>query len=272
MKRILVPFDFSHNSRNALTYAARLCNLAKAELTVLHAFDRAAILEGMTMEGTVNGMEKERHHLQKHEGLPESVVHTAIVEGELIPVVIDHLKTHPTDMLVMGTRGASVLQEILVGSRTVGLLQELSVPVPMLIIPEHAEFGDVRNILVCSDLKEIDDDNSLDPVKELAMLFDSEVRIAHVSDGSEKFSYENILEGRREEHVFEPEVKAVRKRIKASSILDGIRDYIALKGDIDLVVMTNRKHSFIDSLFRVNHTHKMAYHTTLPLLVLPESA
>jgi hypothetical protein len=36
------------------------------------------------------------------------------------------------------------------------------------------------------------------------------------------------------------------------------------------VVMINRKHSFIDSLFRVNHTHKMAYHTTLPLLVIPE--
>ena len=54
-------------------------------------------------------------------------------------------------------------------------------------------------------------------------------------------------------------------------ILDGIRFYIDMKGDNDLVVMINRRHSFIDSLFRVNHTHKMAYHTTLPLLVLPEA-
>jgi len=67
-------------------------------------------------------------------------------------------------------------------------------------------------------------------------------------------------------------VEVTYKRIKGKTVLEGIRYYLALKDDNDLVVMINRKHGFIDSLFRVNHTHKMAYHTTLPLLVLPEGA
>lgn len=269
MNHILVPFDFSHNSRNALAYAAELCKLAKAELTILHAYDRAAILEGMTLEGTREGMEKERHHLQKHHDLPMSVVNTLMPEGEMSDEVASFLDVNEVDLVVMGTRGASGLQEVLVGSRTVGLLEEVTVPI--LIVPESAEFGQMRKILLCSDLKEVEDDNNLDLVKELALLFGAAVRIAHVEVGSEEPSLEKELERRREKSLFEPEVDVSYKRIVASSILDGIRYYIDMKGDNDLIVMINRQHSFIDSLFRVNHTHKMAYHTTLPLLVMPEA-
>lgn len=268
MNRILVPFDFSHNSRNALTYAAKLAKLAQAELTVLHAYDRAAILEGMTLEGTRQGMEKEEHHLHTHLDLPPTVVKTVIAEGELADVAAEHIRANPTDLVVMGTRGASGLQEVLVGSRTVTLLQDISVP--MLIIPESAEFGKVRNILLCSDLKEVENDNNLNLVKELAMLLRSEVRIAHVKTGNEVPSYEQELERRREKSVFSPEVPVSYKHIYGKTVLEGIRYYLDLKGDNDMIAMINRKHSFIDSLFRVSHTHKMAYHTSLPLLVIPE--
>jgi nucleotide-binding universal stress UspA family protein len=268
MNCILVPFDFSHNSRNALAYAARLAKLSKAELVVLHAYDRAAILEGMTMDGTKAGMEKERHHLEKHHELPASIITTLIREGELIDEVSDFLKERKVDLVVMGTRGASGLQEVLVGSRTVAVMSEIYVP--MLVVPESAEPGSVRNILLCSDLKEVENDNNLDLVKELAMLFGSAVRIAHVEAGDEVPTYEQELERRREKGIFSPEVEVTYKRIKGKTVLEGIRYYLALKDDNDLVVMINRKHGFIDSLFRVNHTHKMAYHTTLPLLVLPE--
>lgn len=268
MNRILVPFDFSHNSRNALAYAANLAKLAKAALIVFHAYDRAAILEGMTLEGTKEGMEKERHHLQKHYELPASVVSTLICEGELLDEVSDFLQENKVDLVVMGTRGASGLQEVLVGSRTVSLLAEIDTP--MLVIPESAEFGRLRNILLCSDLKEVEDDNNLDLVKELALLFGSAVRVAHVEAGDEVPTYEQELERKREKGIFSPEVEVTYKRIKGKTVLEGIRYYLDLKNDNDLVVMVNRKHGFVDSLFRVNHTHKMAYHTTLPLLVLPE--
>jgi len=107
-------------------------------------------------------------------------------------------------------------------------------------------------------------------VKELALLFGAAVRIAHVEVEDDELTFEEELERRREKSIFLPEVQVGYKRIVARSVLDGIRFYIDMKGDNDLVVMINRKHSFIDSLFRVNHTHKMAYHTKLPLLVLPE--
>ena len=186
----------------------------------------------------------------------------------MVETVAHFLKNNPVDLIVMGTRGASGLQEMLVGSRTVGLLQEILVP--LLIIPEQGILGKVRNILLCSDLHEVEDDNNLDLVKELATLFGANVRIAHVAEGSEVPTYEHELERSRELSIFRPEVEVAYKRIKAKNVLEGIRYYLDLKGDNDLLVMINRKRTFIENLFRVNHTHKMAYHTTLPLLVLPE--
>lgn len=269
MNHILVPFDFSHNSRNALRYAAALAKLAQTQLTVLHAYDRAAVLEGISLQGTHEGIEKERHHIIQHLGLPDSTVTMSAVEGEMVESIVAFLKNNTVDLVVMGTRGATGLQEVLVGSRTVGLLQEITVP--LLIIPEMGTLGKVRNILLCSDLREVEDDNNLDMVKELALLFGAPVRIAHVAESSEVPTYEHELERGRELGIFRPEVEVAYKRIKAKTVLEGIRYYLDLKGDNDLLVMINRKHTFIESLFRVNHTHKMAYHTTLPLLVLPEA-
>jgi hypothetical protein len=42
------------------------------------------------------------------------------------------------------------------------------------------------------------------------------------------------------------------------------------KGDNDMVAMVYRTHSFIETIFGMNHTHEMSYHSTVPLLVLPE--
>jgi hypothetical protein len=101
-------------------------------------------------------------------------------------------------------------------------------------------------------------------------MFEADVRLAHVEKGTGKPSYEKVLETRREMHLFEPEVDCTYKRIVAKDILTGIKYYMDKKGDNDMVAMVYREHSFIETIFGMNHTHEMAYHTTVPLLVLPE--
>jgi len=135
---------------------------------------------------------------------------------------------------------------------------------------KKANFKSLRNILLCSDLQEIANDDALDLVKEIAIMFEADVRLAHVEKGGGKPSYEKVLETRREMHLFEPEIDCTYKRIVAKDILAGIKFYMDKKSDNDLVAMVYREHSFIGTIFGLNHTHEMAYHTTVPLLVLPE--
>ena len=268
MNNILVPFDFSHNSRKALDYAAQLAKKADSNLMIFHAYDRSEVLEGVKVATTVHAMKDTRSKTSKQFGLALDQIEEHVLQGEFVEEVHDFIETRKVDLLVVGTRGAGGLKELLVGSRTVSLMQEVNIPI--LVIPEGAQYGPVRNILLCTDLHEIADDDALDLIKELAILYSAEVRLAHVEKQSGKTSYEEVLEKRREAHIFEPEVKCVYKRIVSSDILEGIKYYMDKKGDNDIVAMIYRRHSFIDLIFGTNHTHQMAYHTTVPLLVLPE--
>ncbi|MCB0755279.1 MAG: universal stress protein [Flavobacteriales bacterium] len=271
MKNILVPFDFSHHSRNALEYAAQLAAKSGAKLCVFHTYDRSEVLEGVKVATTVSAMEDTKAKLAKQFGLEAKKITGKVVQGEFIEEVLEFIEGKNFDMIVVGTRGASGLRELLVGSYTVNLMQEIK-GIPMLVVPEKADFISLRNILLCSDLHEIADDDALDLVKELAILFNADVRLAHVEKGKGSLpTYENVLEQRREIHLFEPEVDCTYKRIVASDFLTGIKFYMDKKGDNDMVAMVYREHSFIETIFGLNHTHEMAYHTTVPLLVLPES-
>ena len=270
MKNILVPFDFSHHSRNALDYAAQLAAKSNAKLCVFHAYDRSEVLEGVKVATTVSAMEDTQAKLSKQFGLSTENITGKVVQGEFIEEVLEFMEGKNFDLIVVGTRGASGLRELLVGSYTVNLMQEIR-GIPMLVVPEKADFNALRNILLCSDLHEIADDDALDLVKELAMMFEANVRLAHVEKGNGNPTYEKVLEKRREMHIFEPEVDCTYKRIMAPDLLSGIKYYMDKKGDNDLVAMVYREHSFIETIFGMNHTHEMAYHTTVPLLVLPES-
>jgi nucleotide-binding universal stress UspA family protein len=271
MKNILVPFDFSHHSRNALEYAAQLAAKSGAKLCVFHAYDRSEVLEGVKVATTVSAMEDIKAKLAKQFALEAKKITGKVVQGEFIEEVLEFMEGKKFDLIVVGTRGASGLRELLVGSYTVNLMQEVK-GIPMLVVPEKADFIPLRNILLCSDLHEIADDNALDLVKELAILFNADVRLAHVEKGRGSLpTYENVLEQRREIHLFEPEVDCTYKRIVASDFLTGIKFYMDKKGDNDMVAMVYREHTFIETIFGLNHTHEMAYHTTVPLLVLPES-
>jgi nucleotide-binding universal stress UspA family protein len=271
MKNILVPFDFSHHSRNALEYAAQLAAKANAKLCIFHAYDRSEVLEGVKVATTVSAMEDIQKKLAKQFEMPEANITGKVVQGEFIEEVMEFIEKSKFDMIALGTRGASGLRELLVGSYTVNLMQEVR-SIPMLVVPEKADFIPLRNILLCSDLHEIADDNALDLVKELAMMYNADVRLAHVekTKGGSNPTYEKVLEKRREMHIFEPEVDCTYKRIVASDLLSGLKFYMDKKKDNDIVAMVYREHSFIETIFGMNHTHEMAYHTTVPLLVLPE--
>ena len=228
------------------------------------------VLEGVKVATTVSAMEDTQKKLANQFGIPKKSITGKVVQGEFIEELLQFIEDNKFDMIVLGTRGASGLRELLVGSYTVNLMQEVR-NIPMLVVPEKASFIPLRNILLCSDLHEIADDDALDLIKELAMLFNADVRLAHVEKGGGgKPTYEKVLEKRREMHLFEPEVDCTYKRIVAKDILTGIKYYMDKKSDNDLVAMVYREHSFIETIFGMNHAHEMAYHTTVPLLVLPE--
>ncbi len=143
MKRILVPTDFSKTSIIALEVASEIAKKAGAEVIALHVVEEATS-ESFRVTGevvqrnfadrlyTFKLLEKSKKQLEK---LVHDPKFSAIkLDGELrlgnayhgMNAIITEQKV---DLVVMGTRGLSRLQEMIIGSNTEKVVRHAKVPV-----------------------------------------------------------------------------------------------------------------------------------------------
>ena len=97
------------------------------------------------------------------------------MQGNLVETLNGLIGLHQPDLIVMGTKGASGLKRILIGSNTVKVLAHVRVPV--LIIPEVARFekffhGGKNRVVLATDLYELNNDDALDILKKIALLIE----------------------------------------------------------------------------------------------------
>ncbi len=170
-KRILVPTDFSKEANNALSVAVEIAERTNAEITLLHIVDIPVVghYDSLDIMGnTYNDsddpafykqymaqlMRKTKSRMQK---LKEKYSKLNIKEH----VVFDSFQKHmadfvikdETDLIVIGSKGASGLDEVLVGSNTERVIRTSRVPV--LTVKNYAENFDPRKIVFASDFRKI---------------------------------------------------------------------------------------------------------------------
>ena len=93
--------------------------------------------------------------------------------GDLVSTLKKIIKVQKPDLMVMGTKGASGLKKILIGSNTVNVISKTKVPV--LVIPEVARFKNFlkkgkNRIVLATDLDLLENEDALDILKEIALL------------------------------------------------------------------------------------------------------
>jgi nucleotide-binding universal stress UspA family protein len=123
---ILVPTDFSEPSVDALNYAKQLAAAFKASIHVLHVVqDPLTQPWGLESYGPlpVDLMKEIKARAQK--GLEQSLTDAerktynatlATVEGSPFNQIIEYVKTHAIDLVVMGTHGRGALAHAILGS------------------------------------------------------------------------------------------------------------------------------------------------------------
>ena len=147
LTRIMVPVDYSEQSRRALEYAAELALAFSATLDVVHCFDRPSyVSDDVFIERAgkrrplveVLREDAEREMAQFLEGskLPGGIqVDRHLVGGDPTSVVCQRLG-EGYDLVVIGASGKSGVRQFLLGSMAARLVR-LS-PVPVLTVPPVA--------------------------------------------------------------------------------------------------------------------------------------
>jgi nucleotide-binding universal stress UspA family protein len=266
MKLILAPVDFSAASLNAVSFAAELSKRSSARLVIVN------ILANGEDENVATGRLKSLESDLKKSFDADLNCESFSAHGNLITTLKKIITIQQPDLIVMGTKGASGLKKMLIGSNTVNLLSNTRVPV--LVIPEVARFEDFlqkgkNRIVLATDLDLLDED-ALGILKEIALfIIEPKIRVLSVRPENTKLSGTKRRERELLLSFFNPEIETERVTVFGKSVLGGINFYLDRKNtDTGLLAMIARDSGHV---IQKHYTREMASHTHLPLLVLHDS-
>ncbi|HEV8240158.1 MAG TPA: universal stress protein [Thermoanaerobaculia bacterium] len=140
VRRIVAAVDFSPASDRAVEWAAAIAARRRAELYLVHAVPFYVTTElplAVTSMAADELLESARARLaesaQALRGRVRSVVSEAAL-GSAVPVVLEAVRHHGPELLVVGTRGLRGWQHVLLGSTAQRLLG--TAPCPVLAVHE----------------------------------------------------------------------------------------------------------------------------------------
>jgi len=273
MKHLLFPTDFSPTAQNAYIYALHIADSLNMDILTLHAFhpELAKVVSGSSIFTTdMFELEDYRqaarlmHEQANQEHLEHIDVNHILEEGFAVDVVLKVAEREKADLIVMGTKGANILEEIFIGSTTANILEEAKCPV--LVIPNESRYKDIKRIF-CPMNFQTAKIGFIHQIIAFADLFDAKVTCFHIDNTHNpllenfKISFEKATSNKKNISF---------KIIKHDYILEGINQFAEAQ-KADLLVMKTKKYSFIERLFQTSYTESMISHTHIPLLALHEN-
>jgi len=277
MKHILFPTDFSEVAKNAYLYALKFADALEAEITVLHVYD-LPITDMPPMPETtqevfdiveLNQFESfrdelaELHSIAEKHKLGHIKLKNVLQYGDLVYNINKICEEEDVEMIIMGTKGASGLKETFLGSTTGSVITNAKVPV--LGIPENAEFVKINNIAFTTQYQDRDND-ALTKTLELSHLFNARVQCLYIKNADDP---DDIDERINEWKIYYRDENIDLFNIDGQDIEQSIINFIENQ-NTNLLVMRTHKRGFFESLFHSSLTKKMAYHTKIPLLIFHE--
>ncbi len=176
-------------------------------------------------------------------------------------------KEQSIDLIIMGTQGTGNLTEKLIGSNTTSLMREIKSP--LLAIDKHIRFREIKKIVLACDYTEVDKKSIFDPLKEFIHSCKSHLYVLNVVPELEVVpSVEKAVEGIKLNCLLD-DVDHSFHCLEKEDIVGGINDFV-VQYKMDMVVLIPHKRSIIKNIFHRSATRHMAFHTSVPLLVIHE--
>lgn len=269
--KIIVPTDFSPLSVIAVEYAAELALKTDADLVLahhvyldVHGHAMVAMKSERILEAMVENAEEDLESLSgrlsaKYPGLRP--IEQKIVQGDqLDEAVTSAADSIGANLIVIGTKGASGVKKVLIGSNAASVIRKSRIPV--ISVPEHARFRGVERLVYSSDLQDVI--NELSILAPLARIFNAAIHIMHVDTGGvmDNDAIRKVESGIRESEKYNSVILNVFRNVEIVSALEKYIDDV----NADMLAMFTHKTTFFDHLFGRSVTREMAFHSHIPLL------
>ncbi|KYG78733.1 universal stress protein [Roseivirga echinicomitans] len=166
MKTILVPIDFSEQSKHALNFAAQLARKGKLQIQAINIIEGPQNHTFNTMgDGFANESEDYFFLKQLLERTKENMANLigndaysgidiagSVEIGNPYQSISKAIADHKADLVVMGSKGASGIDEVLIGSNTEKVVRYAKCPV--ITIKSEVKLHAIQNIVLATSLRE----------------------------------------------------------------------------------------------------------------------
>lgn len=281
MKRVLIPTDFSENAWNAVQYALALFKEEACTFYLLNTYTPAiahsrfmassleeGLLSNAALEGSQKGLDKILKRIADTHNNGKHLFKTISSFSLLIDEVLETVAEHNIDLVLMGTKGSSGIEEVFMGSNTVRIIKAVK-DCPVLAIPENFDYIKPTEIAFATDFNRFYTISELRPVMDLAKSFGAVIRIVHVQyelKALTELQQFNLSMLRKYLGEVEHYVHTVSELNSVSKTLEKFAQEL----DIHLLAMLQYQHSYMERLTREPVVKRVAFHTSTPLLVIPE--
>ena len=265
---ILIPTDFSKLSKIAIEYILGLNRDIELNITLIHVLNTSVpqarvttkkLEEAIKMSSEVE-MKKLIRTLEKENSSNQDIKYKIVVAPYIEEAVEKFALNNDIKLICIGTKGASGLKKLFIGSNAVAIIKNSSIPV--LTIPEYARYRGIDRVLYCSDLYNLNEE--LGKIISFIKLLDSSIQIVHVEEESEDSNLNILSEEKKLRELFSYKNISIKK-LQNVSVMEGINQQVA-NIDAELLVLFTHTTNLFEEIFQKSVTQKIAFQSRVPLL------
>lgn len=272
MKRILVPIDFSSEAENAAKVAASIARKTGSEIFLVHMLELPVTTIDPAEMNTISSepqiiyfMKLAHEKFDKFKKLPFfkglRVIETIQFQHAFSGIINESEKNN-IDLIVMGSQGASGLQEMFIGSNTEKVVRRSKVPV--LVIKKDIEEFIVNDFIFASDFNK-ESKSTFHRVIDFAKLFDAKVHLLYINT-IHNFNTSKNIEARISDFMKDFDFSNYTTNIYNDiSIEKGILSF-ARDIDADLIALNTHGRSGLSQLFNGSIGQELANHALRPVI------
>lgn len=279
MKKILVPTDFTATAENAIETARLLAKNNDAEILFLNVIEinsgeslnttggaasGASFADGILIQESIKRSEQEMVRLvdvSKFQGVKASY---EIKLGNPFRHIFDVVDEKGIDFIVMGTKGATGLSEIIIGSNTEKVVRKATCPV--LSVKESLNENTFKDIVYATNFGSNEED-VVKALQDIQSDFGSNIHLVWINtpnDFKSDATTRPLLDKFVKEHKIENCTTHVYSDIIAE---DGIRNFAEYM-DAGLIVMGTNSYTGISRLIRGSIAEDMINHAARPVMTV----
>jgi nucleotide-binding universal stress UspA family protein len=274
MKTILVPIDFSKSSEYATKMAAKIAQKSGSKTCLLHIIELPSGMEDMGSRSSFSIPESMLYLRKIRERIFEfrdrfftenQEVYHAIRFQNPYEGIIAYADKINTDLIIMGSKGHSDFEEILIGSNTEKVVRTSTKPV--LVVKKDSEKFKLKNLVFASSFKNDDKKEVLRKLLEFAVIFDSKIQLLKVTTPS---NFESTFEATKKIKEFISEFDLPKHSITIYNDISVEKGILNFSREInaDLIALSTHGRSGLSHLFSSSVTKNLSKNALKPMLTI----